>query len=63
LKILPLIVLDIFYYLDEKVRMSQGGNPGTEGDSRGEAIDIYDQWTPEELKEAYMKYIYKFGIK
>ena len=33
------------------------------GDSRKEAIDIYDQWTPEELKEGYMKYIFKFGIK
>jgi integrase/recombinase XerD len=32
------------------------------GDSRKEAIDIYDHWTPEELRETYLKYIPKLGI-
>jgi integrase/recombinase XerD len=29
------------------------------GDNRKEAIDLYDHWTMEELKETYMKYIPK----
>ncbi|MDQ1253510.1 MAG: hypothetical protein QG646_2682, partial [Euryarchaeota archaeon] len=27
------------------------------------AIDIYDHWTHEELKETYLKYIPQLGIK
>lgn len=33
------------------------------GDIRTEAIDIYHHIPVEELKEAYMKYVFKFGIK
>jgi integrase/recombinase XerD len=33
------------------------------GDSRKEAIDIYDHWTMEELQETYLKYIPKLRIK
>ncbi|WP_440944929.1 tyrosine-type recombinase/integrase [Methanosarcina sp. T3] len=32
------------------------------GDSRKEAIDIYDHWTPEELLETYLKYIPQLEI-
>jgi len=33
------------------------------GDVRKEAIDIYDHITQDELKENYLKYIPKLGIK
>lgn len=33
------------------------------GDSRKEAVDIYDHWTMEELKETYLKYVPKLKIK
>jgi integrase/recombinase XerD len=33
------------------------------GDIRTEAIDIYHHISVEELKEAYMEYVFKFGIK
>jgi integrase/recombinase XerD len=32
------------------------------GDPRKKAIDLYDHWTMEELKETYMKYISKFEL-
>lgn len=32
------------------------------GDNRKDAIDIYDHWTKDELREVYLEYIYKFDI-
>jgi integrase/recombinase XerD len=33
------------------------------GNNRKDAIDIYDHWTKDELREAYLKYVYQLGIK
>jgi hypothetical protein len=47
----------------QKGRMTRAAIQELRGDIRTEAIDIYHHIPIEELKEAYMRYVFNLGIK
>jgi integrase/recombinase XerD len=57
------MMMYIDYFFVEAIQKPCSCRPSLRGDARKEAIDIYDHITSEELKENYMKYIPKLGIK